>query len=634
MPRRAKTGQIERMPANSDPTQGQRLDSWKEIAAFLGRGERTVKRWETERGLPVHRVPGGGRSAVFAYTKELSEWLKGKSHELEENDATSDSTAIPENARPETGSAAPQHVGKGLSSSPGRVVFWLVFLALIGVAAFYYSASRSGSRGKALAAREPGDPVNSSLGPDSVAVLPFTNVRGDASTEYLIDGITESLIGNLAHLPQLKVRSRDAVFRYKGKDSDMRATGSELGVSVLVSGRVLLQGDSIDVSVELTRVRENTEIWGHRYTGKTANLISIQQRMAGDIAKELRSSLSSANRQRAMQQGTLDPDAFALYLKGRYEWNKRTSSDLQNAISYFDQAIGKDPAYALAYSGLADAYSVLPNFGGNPAEDFPKSNAAARKALELDPSLARPHAVLGMNETEYDWDFVSGEAEFRKAIELDPNDATAHQWYAEKLSQRGRHDEALAEIKLAQQLDPSSLVIKRVLSGTLLDAGRADEAIGVCKQLAQENPTFAMAHDCLAFAYWDKGMYAQMVEETKIYAQMTGNPEEVAFATALEEGYASGGWKGAMTRAAVTFEALRKNGYESPFKIARLYACAGDDAQAFYWLDVADREHDRLLLAMGAYQFNGLRSDPRFVRLAHKVGLPAAGPAPSGSARR
>jgi TolB-like protein/Tfp pilus assembly protein PilF len=621
------------MSANFDPTQGQRLDSWKEIAAFLGRGERTVKRWETERGLPVRRVPGGGRSAVFAYTKELSEWLKGKTDELEDGDTASVNSAQPEAGPPSSDTAVvPQPVGRRFS--PGRVVFWLILLALAGVMVVYYAASRSGLPAKALAARQPGEPIDSSLGPDSVAVLPFTNIRGDAGTDYLIDGITESLIGNLAHLPQLKVRSRDSVFHYKAKNADLRAAGSELGVSVLVSGRVLVQGDSIDVSVELTRVRENTEIWGHRYTGKTANLISIQQRMAGDIAKELRSSLSSASRQRAMQQGTMDPDAYALYLKGRYEWNKRTLGDLQNAISYFNEAIGKDSAYALAYAGVADAYSVMPNFGGNPAEDFPKSNVAARKALELDPSLARPHAVLGINETEYDWDFVSGEAEFKKAIELDPNDATAHQWYAEKLSQQDRHAEALAEIRRAQELDPSSLVIRRVLAGTLLDAGKADEAIATCKQLAQEHPTFAMAHNCLAFAYWDKGMYAQMVEECQTYGQMTGNPEDVVLADALEQGFRSAGWKGAMRQAAARFEDLRKNGYASPFKIAQFYASIGDDAQAFHWLDIADREHDRLLLAMGAPQFDGMRADPRFAQLAHKVGLPAPGTSHSASAQR
>ena len=261
-------------------------------------------------------------------------------------------------------------------------------------------------------------------GPDSVAVLPFTNIRGDANAEYLSDGITESLIGNLAHLPQLKVRSRDSVFRYKGKDIDVQKAGNNLGVSVLVSGRVMAQRDSIEISAEMTDVRNNTEIWGHRYTGKRADLVSLQQQMAGDIAGKLRSTLSSADRQQVTNQGTQNAEAYALYLKGRYAWNNRTYDELEKAISFFNQALVKDPDYALAYSGLADVYSVLPNYDANPNEEFPKSNAAARKALELDPTLAHPHAVLGSNEMQFEWDFVGGEAEFRKSFELDPNDAT------------------------------------------------------------------------------------------------------------------------------------------------------------------------------------------------------------------
>ena len=206
-------------------------------------------------------------------------------------------------------------------------------------------------------------------------------------------------------------------------------------------------GGTIEINTELTDVRDNTEIWGHRYTGKRADLISLQQQMAGDIAGQLRSKLSSSERQQVARQGTQNPEAYDLFLKGRYAWNNRTYSELEKAIADFNQAITKDPGYALAYSGLADAYAVLPNYGGNQNEDFPKSNAAARKALDLDPTLAHPHAVLGSNEMQYDWDFAGGEAEFKKSFELDPNDATAHQWYADDIGMiGGREQEALAEI--------------------------------------------------------------------------------------------------------------------------------------------------------------------------------------------
>src|SRR5262249_34630174 len=280
---------------------------------------------------------------------------------------------------------------------------------------------------------------------DSIAVLPFTNVGGDASTEYLSDGLTESLIASLAHVPELKVKSRSSVFRYKGKDVDTQKVGNELGVSALVSGRLTPHGDSVEVSAELTDVRDNTEIWGQHYNGKSTETISLQQRIAGDIADKLRSKLSTSEKQKITKQGTQNPEAYELYWKGRYYWNKQTSSDLAAARSYFNQAIAKDPVYAQAYSGLAESYWA--GYGNARREVYPKSNTAARRALELDPSLARPHAVLGSNETEYDWDFVGGEAENKKALELDPNDATAHWFYAFDLGMiGGREQEALAEI--------------------------------------------------------------------------------------------------------------------------------------------------------------------------------------------
>ena len=224
---------------------------------------------------------------------------------------------------------------------------------------------------------------------DSIAVLPFTNVSGDASTDYLSDGITESLIASLTHVPGLKVKSRNSVFRYKRKDVDTQKVGNELGVSALVSGRVVPRGDAIEVSAEVTDVRDNTEIWGQHYSGKSAELITLQQQIAGDIAEKLRSKLSTSERQKVTKQGTQNPEAYELYLKGRYYSNKQTSSDLATAISNFNQAIAKDPAYAQAYSGLASAYWA--GYGDAPSEVYPKSNAAARRALELDPSLAVAH---------------------------------------------------------------------------------------------------------------------------------------------------------------------------------------------------------------------------------------------------
>jgi TolB-like protein len=615
----------------SSNSTGRRLDSWKEIAAFFGRDERTVRRWEKESALPVHRVPGGAKGRVFAYAGELDLWLstpQALQGALAPQPQISPAEISEEQFAPNT------------SLTLARPAMWAGILVICAALATGIWLYRKNHRFAAYAstptssriatgaandlrqtARSAVDPL---LGPDSVAVLPFTNVRGDASTDYLSDGITESLIGSLAHLPQLKVRSRDSVFRFKGKDIDVQTVGNNLGVSVLVSGRVMVQRDTIEISAELTKVRDNTEIWGHRYTGKRADLVSLQQQMAGDIAGNLRSTLSPADRQQVANQGTQDAAAYALYLKGRYAWNTRTLGNLQKAISYFNQAIEKDPEYALAYSGLADVYSVLPNYGGNQSEDFPKSNAAARKALELDPTLAHPHAVLGSNQMQYDWDFAGGEAEFKKSFELDPNDATAHQWYADDIGMiGGREQEALAEINLAHELDPQSLVITRVAGGIHVWARQYDEAISICKNLANQNPEFIIAHDCLAYAYWGKRMYPQVVEEWKTYGKLSEFPGDKGLGASMDEGFRTAGWNGAVAKTIELRQGERKTGYFSALIIASFYADQGDKEHAFQWLDTAYREHDWLLIGLNTFfQFDPIRSDPRFADLVRKVGLP------------
>ncbi len=458
---------------------------------------------------------------------------------------------------------------------------------------------------------------------DSLAVLPFTNVNADANTDYLSDGITESLIASLAHVPELKVKSRNSVFRYKGRDVDAQKAGSDLGVSALVSGRVTPQDDSIEVSAELTDARDNTEIWGQHYRRKSTDIISLPQQIAGDIAERLRSKLSSSEKQQVTKQGTQNPEAYELYLKGRYSWNRRTPSDNAAAISYFNQAIAKDPGFALAYSGLADAYVLVPAYGGSPSENFPKSNAAAYKALELDATLAHPHAILGANAMEYDWDFAGGEAEFEKAFELDPNDATARQWHALDIGTiGGREQEALAEIERARQLDPLSTTISSEVGYIHFLARQYDEAIASCQKVANEDPTFAQGYSCLAYAYWGKHMYPQVIEAWKAAGRLLGDRNESDFASAMEHGFRSGGWKGALTKGIEIRLKQRRTGYYFAYEIALLYADLGEKEQAFRWLNTAYQERDRIIGLKTDFQFDSMRSDPRFAELVRKVGLP------------
>jgi TolB-like protein len=461
---------------------------------------------------------------------------------------------------------------------------------------------------------------------ESIAVIPFASVGGNADTDYLSDGLTESLIASLAHVPQLKVKSRNSVFRYKGKDVDVQKVGKELTVDALLTGRVSQHGERIQVSAELINVQDNTEIWGEQYERKSSDIMSLQQQIAGDIAGKLRSKLSGAEKQQVAKQGTQNPEAYQLYVKGRYYWNKRTSADIKTAISYFKQAIDKDPGYALAYSGLADAYVVLDAYGGDPSDVAPKANAVAEKALELDPTLARPHADLGLSKMDYNWHFSGGEAEFRKAFELDPSDATAHQWFSEELSAiGGRAQEATDEANRAHQLDPLSPIISYAQATAYTHDHQFDKAIEMEKKLSADNPTFSVAHMGLAVGYWGEHKYPQTIQEYATCAQLGGDKNLAEFAAALDAGFRSGGWPSAARKAIEVLLAQRKakTNYRVPYQIAALYADLGDKEHAFEWLNTAYQEHDRLLLSLRTdFQFDSLRSDPRYAELVRKIGFP------------
>jgi len=334
--------------------------------------------------------------------------------------------------------------------------------------------------------------------------------------------------------------------------------------------------------------------------------------------------LRTSEKQQLSKQGTQNPEAYELYLKGRSYWAKRTRADLETAISYFNQAVAKDPGYALAYAGLADAYAILPDYGPSPSEYIPKAKAAALKAIKLDPTLARAYVNLGGIKMGHEWDFAGGEAEFKKALELDPNDAHAHERYADNLGVLGgRELEAIAEINHAHQLDPRSLAINVEIGIVYIDARRFDEAIDVCKKVADENPTFAGAHDCLATAYWGKKMYPQVIEEQKVYGQLTGDQDDCDYASVMEKGFHSGGWPEALTKGIEYLQAQRKTGYSSAYTIATMYAELGEKDQAFQWLNTAFQEHDEDLLGLRTdSSFDPIRSDPRFAELVRKVGLP------------
>jgi TolB-like protein len=494
---------------------------------------------------------------------------------------------------------------------PSARKYWVtavaVLLVAIAAAGIWYRRSAAGT---------------SQIG--SIAVIPFSSVGGNADTDFLSDGITESLIASLAHLPQLKVKSRNSVFRYKGKDVDLQKVGTELTVDALLTGRVVRRGNMIQVSADLTNVQDNTEIWGKQYEREASDILSLQQQIAGDIAHELRSHLSEAEKQQVTKQGTQSPEAYQLYVKGRYYWNKRTNADLKTAISYFKQAIDKDPAYALAYSGIADAYGVLINYGSDPNDVTPKASAAAEKALELDPTLARPHAILGYNKMLYDWDFSGGAAEFRRAFELDPSDASAHQWFSETLSYiGGRVQESIDEGNQARRLDPLSPIIAFQQAQAYSRGRQFDKAIELYKKVIADNPTLGIAHWGLARSYWGEHKYQQAIQEFEIDAQLEGDKNSIEYTAAQDAAFRSGGWPSAVRKGIEVSLAQAKTSYVPPYQIAQLYAELGDQDHAFEWLNTTYQKHGHLLYGLRTdFALDSLRSDPRYAELVRKIGLP------------
>jgi serine/threonine-protein kinase len=466
---------------------------------------------------------------------------------------------------------------------------------------------------------------------DSIAVMPFVNEGGNTDVEYLSDGMTETLISSLSKLPNLSVKGRSTVFRYKGKDVDTKTLGKELGVQAVLYGRVIQRGDQLSLSLELLDALTENVIWSGKYDRKQADVVSLQSEIARDVSNKLQSKLSGAEVEKVEKSNTANPEAYRLYLQGRFYWNRRTEADLKKSIGFFEKTIALDPGYALAYSGLADAYGVMPNYTSDPPpeETYPKARTAAQKALELDPDLAEPHATLGYILHEFEWNQAEAEKEFKRAIELDPNYPSAHQWYGEYLSRMGRFAEAIAEQERALELDPLSLIINVTLGNAYRADGRYDDAIAQYNKALEIDPSFVKALGNLFNAYIDKGLYEEAFKTFARIRLLRGNPpEEVEKGTAnaiavYRRSGARGFWQMALEQSE---KRARETGSEiNPFDHARAQLGAGKNEDALSTLEKA--------LASGKYfgsmvnlkESRGwapLRDEPRFKAILRKVGLP------------
>ena len=456
---------------------------------------------------------------------------------------------------------------------------------------------------------------------NSVAVLPFQNASGDPNIEYLSDGMAESLMDSLSQLPNLRVMSRSTAFRYKNKDQDVQKVGNELNVRAVLTGSLKQVGDQIVVSVSLDDASDSHHIWGAQYDRKLSDLLSVQREIARDITGNLRLKLSGTDESRVTKHYTEDPGAYQLYLKGRFYWNKRTGEALKKSIEYFNQAIDKDPNYALAYAGLADAYVLFPPFSaGSPQESFPKAKAAARKALEIDDRLAEAHTSLAFAIFLWDWNLSESEREFQKALELNPNYATAHHWRGTLLRTTGQFDEAIAEEQRALKLDPLSLIINSDLGQIYLWAGQYEKAIEQLRKTIEMDQNFYYAHVTLGMAYESKGNYQDALAEYQKARMLNDDPLVLAL---LGHVYAASGRRGEALRALDQLKEIAKVRNVTVYSFALLYTGLGDKDQAFQWLEKGYQDHAYNLLYIKVYPFlDNLRSDPRYADLVRRVGLP------------
>lgn len=455
-----------------------------------------------------------------------------------------------------------------------------------------------------------------------VAVLPFRSLSPKGEDEYLGLGVSDSLITRLSNVRQIVVRPTSAVRKYAGRDSDPLAAGREQQVDAVLEGSVERVDDRLRVTVRLISVQDERPIWGETFNERLSDILTVQDQIAERLAGALAINLTGAEKRGLGKQYTGNTEAYQLYLKGRYFWNKRTADDLTKSVGYFKEATQKDPLFALAYAGLADSYSLLSDYEALPAEEtYPHAKMAVTKALKIDGELAEARTSLAYITAFYEWDWTAAETEFKKAIELNPNYATAHQWYAEYLSAMGRNEEAFTEIKRAEELDPVSLIINAVEAWILYFARDYDTAIAKCLKVIDMDPNFAEAYEYLKRSYDQKRMYSEAVAARQSRRKILGQDARetralhIAASTTSSRVY----WQ---KRLELEFDES-KYGRVSPFEVAEILAQLGQTESALDWLEKAHAEHHFMMMYIKvAPNLDPLRSHQRFTDLMQQLRLP------------
>ena len=493
----------------------------------------------------------------------------------------------------------------------------LVMLALlIGVGLWAFS-----SRFMPRPARGSASVLDSGI--KSLAVLPFKSLTADGADEYLGVGIAETLTTRLASLRLLTVRPSSAVLKYAASEKGTIVAGQELKVDSVLEGSIQRLGERLRVTVRLVSVSDISLLWADHFDENFTDIFKVEDSISKKVAEALALKLSSEDQRRLIKRDTDNAEAYQVYLKGRFFWNKRTEEGFRLGIAQFKQAVEKDPGYALAYAGLADSYTGLTfyNFAA-PQETMPKAREAAMNALGIDTTLAEAHASLAHVRVNYDWEFSDAEREFRLAIELNPDYATAHQWYAiHYLTATGQLEEALLEMKRALDLEPTSLVMNTFLGATLYFAGRYDDAIEQCRKTIEMDSNFAVAHWHLGLAYEQKGMLGDAIAEIQKAITLSGRSPLIV--AALGHAYAKAGKRNEASRILDELQKLSAVRYVSSYELAAIYVALGEREQAFQGLERSYKERSFHLINLKVRpEFASLRADPRFHDLVRRIGLP------------
>jgi TolB-like protein/DNA-binding winged helix-turn-helix (wHTH) protein len=512
---------------------------------------------------------------------------------------------------------------KPLAEAPARVLplrmarkLWIGAVAFAAILALLIGANVRGLRGRLLGRAAPA-PVQ------SIAVLPLENLSGDPAQGYFVDGMTDELITDLGKMGELRVISRTSAMHYKGTRKTLPEIARELNVDAVIEGAVLRSGDRVRITAQLIRTAPEQHLWAEEFQGELRDVLALQSQVARAIAAQVRAKLTQQQMQLASTR-TINPEAYEYYLKGRYNfWERWSKEGYNNAIRYFQMAIEKDPSYAPAYAGLAHCYAVGIFQGQElpPREAWSKAAAAAKKALELDDQLAEAHIAMAVARFRFDWNWPEAEREFKRGLELSPNDALGHTSYAVFLGLMRRLDEAMAEATRARELDPLSPPVSTILSFVYSCSRRWDEAIAESRRTLQLDPNFILAHGELARRYEEKGMYAEAVSEWLKWHGLTGHsPEQIE---SLRNAFAVSGIRGFWEKS-LEWEKRQLNQPQPPYiEMARVCARLGRTDEAFHWLEKAyEARYPTMPNINIAAWLDPVRSDPRYVDLARRVGLP------------